>query len=96
MFCVADQGFGGVTSLDMKNVLLVKALLTSRDILLEELQKTSKAINESLDISEFVSIMSNTKLLNFVLRANQFAINVEVVGQGKPQNGLKVFAFISF
>ncbi|KAG5045386.1 hypothetical protein JHK86_014792 [Glycine max] len=85
-----NQGFGGVTSLDMKNVLLVKALLTSRDILLEELQKTSKAINESLDISEFVSIMSNTKLLNFVLRANQFAINVEVVGQGKPQNGLKV------
>uniref|UniRef100_A0A0R0JEB2 Uncharacterized protein n=2 Tax=Glycine max TaxID=3847 RepID=A0A0R0JEB2_SOYBN len=84
-----NQGFGGVTSLDMKNVLLVKALLTSRDILLEELQKTSKAINESLDISEFVSIMSNTKLLNFVLRANQFAINVEVVGQGKPQNGLK-------
>ncbi|KAG5147894.1 hypothetical protein JHK82_014775 [Glycine max] len=89
LHAVLVDGFGGVTSLDMKNVLLVKALLTSRDILLEELQKTSKAINESLDISEFVSIMSNTKLLNFVLRANQFAINVEVVGQGKPQNGLK-------
>jgi len=96
MLCVADQGFGGVAFLDTGNVSLVKALLTSRDILVEELQKISKAINEALDISEFVSIMSNMKLLNSVLQVNQFAIDVEVVGQGKPQNGLKVFAFIPF
>ncbi|KAG5034419.1 hypothetical protein JHK87_009329 [Glycine soja] len=82
-------GFGGVAFLDTGNVSLVKALLTSRDILVEELQKISKAINEALDISEFVSIMSNMKLLNSVLQVNQFAIDVEVVGQGKPQNGLK-------
>ncbi|TKY74507.1 FAM135A protein [Spatholobus suberectus] len=84
-----NQGLGGVASLDMKNVMLVKGLLTARDILLEELQKISKAVNEALDISEFVSIMSNMKLLNSVLQANQFAIDVEVVGEGKPQNGLK-------
>lgn len=84
-----NQGFGGVAFLDTGNVSLVKALLTSRDILVEELQKISKAINEALDISEFVSIMSNMKLLNSVLQVNQFAIDVEVVGQGKPQNGLK-------
>ncbi|TKY45378.1 FAM135A protein [Spatholobus suberectus] len=34
--------------------------------------------------------MSNMKLLNSVLQANQFAIDVEVVGEGKPQNGLKI------
>ncbi|RDX87497.1 hypothetical protein CR513_31023, partial [Mucuna pruriens] len=89
MFCVADQGSDGVASLDMKNVMLLKALLTARDILLGELQKISKAINEALDISEFVSIMSNMKLLNSVLRGNQFAIDVEVEGQGNPENGLK-------
>ncbi|KAG5065729.1 hypothetical protein JHK86_009460 [Glycine max] len=89
LHAVLVDGFGGVAFLDTGNVSLVKALLTSRDILVEELQKISKAINEALDISEFVSIMSNMKLLNSVLQVNQFAIDVEVVGQGKPQNGLK-------
>ncbi|KAK7311739.1 hypothetical protein RJT34_10059 [Clitoria ternatea] len=89
VFCAADQGFSGVASLDIKNVILVKALLTARDVLLEDLQKISKAIGETLDISEFVSIMSNTKLLNLVLQANQFATDVEVLGQGKPQNDLE-------
>lgn len=95
MFYVDDQGFGGVASLDMNNVTLFNALLTSRDILLEDLQKISKAVNEALDISEFVSIMSNMKLLNSVLQANQFPIDVEVLGQGQPQDGLKVLVFIS-
>lgn len=84
-----NQGFGGVASLDMNNVTLFKVLLTSRDILLEDLQKISKAVNEALDISEFVSIMSNMKLLNSVLQANQFPIDVEVLGQGQPQDSLK-------
>jgi len=87
MFCVADQGSGGVASLDTRNAMLVKALLSARDILLEELQKIGKAVNEALDLSEFVSIVSNMKQENPL--AN------EVVGQGKPQNGLKVLAFIS-
>ncbi|KAK7410414.1 hypothetical protein VNO78_01182 [Psophocarpus tetragonolobus] len=85
----SNQGIGGVASLDMKNAMLVKALLTSRDILFEELQKISTAVSEALDMSKFVSIMSNMKLLNSELQASQFAIDVEVVGQGKPQNGLK-------
>jgi len=67
--------------------MLVKALLASRDLLFEELQKIGKAVNVALDFSDFVSIVSNMKQENPL--AN------EVVGQGTPQNGLKVLAFIS-
>ncbi|XP_029126722.1 protein FAM135B isoform X2 [Cajanus cajan] len=84
-----NKGIDEVASLDMKNVMLVKALQIARDILLEELQKISNAINEALDISGFVSIMSNAKLLNSVQQANPFPLDVDVVGQGKPSNDLK-------
>ncbi|XP_027942595.1 protein FAM135B-like isoform X4 [Vigna unguiculata] len=75
---IADQ------SSDTSNkgsAVLVKVLSASRDILLEELQKIGRAINEALDFSEFVSIVSNMK------QENQLAN--EVIGQGKPHNGRK-------
>ena len=84
MLYVTGQGLGGVASVDVKNVMLVRALLTARDILVEELQKISKAVDQAIDISEFV------------LQANQFAIDVEVSGQGKPQNGLQVLILFFF
>ncbi|XP_061370160.1 uncharacterized protein LOC133312893 isoform X2 [Gastrolobium bilobum] len=84
-----NQGSAEVGYLNLKNVMLVKALLTARDILLEELQKLSKAVDQAIDISEFVSKMNNVKLLNSVLQANQFATDVEISGQGKPQNGFE-------
>ncbi|ESW09271.1 hypothetical protein PHAVU_009G113900 [Phaseolus vulgaris] len=76
-----NKGSGEVASLDVRNAMLVKALLASRDILFEELQKIGKAVNVALDFSDFVSIVSNMKQENPL--AN------EVVGQGTPQNGLK-------
>ncbi|KAJ1391954.1 hypothetical protein SESBI_36213 [Sesbania bispinosa] len=48
----ASKGFGWVASQDVKDIMLVKALLTARDILLEELQKISKAVDEAIDVSE--------------------------------------------
>ncbi|XP_061352978.1 uncharacterized protein LOC133297794 isoform X1 [Gastrolobium bilobum] len=84
-----NKGFGGVASLDVKNVILVKTLLTARGILLEELQIISEAVAEAIDISEFVSKMNNMKLLKSLLQANPFAIDVEDLGQGKPQNGFE-------
>lgn len=89
-----NQGSGEVASVDLINVMLVRALLTARDILLKELQKLSKAVDQAIEISEFVSKMNNVKLLNFVSQANQFATDVEISAQGKPQNGLKVLTFI--
>ncbi|XP_027354668.1 protein FAM135B [Abrus precatorius] len=84
-----DQGIGGVVTLDKKNVMLIKALLTARDILLEELQKISIAVGEALDMSEIVAIMSNINSLNSVLQVNHFAIDVEVIGQDRPQNDVE-------
>lgn len=91
---MTNQGSGEVASVDLINVMLVRALLTARDILLKELQKLSKAVDQAIEISEFVSKMNNVKLLNFVSQANQFATDVEISAQGKPQNGLKVLTFI--
>ncbi|OIV97824.1 hypothetical protein TanjilG_12581 [Lupinus angustifolius] len=83
------EDLGGVASVDVKNVMLVKALLTARGILLDELQRISKAVDQAIDISDFLLKMNNTKLLNSLLQANQFATDVEVSGQGQPQSGLE-------
>ncbi|XP_052109217.1 uncharacterized protein LOC107460986 [Arachis duranensis] len=49
-----NQGFGAIAYLDVKKKMFIKALLTARDILLEELQRLSKAIDQAIDISEFL------------------------------------------
>ncbi|KAJ1380348.1 hypothetical protein SESBI_46090, partial [Sesbania bispinosa] len=80
-----SKDLGDVTSENLKNVMLFKALLTARDILLEELQKLSKAIDRAIEISEFVSKMNDVKLFNSIMVANPFSTDVEVSAQGKPQ-----------
>lgn len=95
MFCVIEQGFDRAASQDVKDILLVKALLASRSILLEELQKISKGVGEPVDILEFMSKMNHKNILKFMVHANQYAMIEEVLGQGKPQNGLEVLSFIS-
>lgn len=48
--------------------MLVRALLTSRDILLEELQNLSKSINQIIDLSDFTSELDDLKLFGSSLR----------------------------
>ncbi|CAJ2643167.1 unnamed protein product [Trifolium pratense] len=84
----ASKGFRGVASQDVKDIVLVRSLLTSRDLLLEELHKINKAVNEAIDTSDFVSNMNNADLINFVVKANGNALDEEL-GQGKPKNGLE-------
>lgn len=50
-------------------MLLVKSLLTARDILLEEAQKLGKAIDQTIDFTEFISQLDDTKLFNSLLQA---------------------------
>lgn len=95
MLYVTNQGLSDVASVKLKNVMLVKALLTAHDILLEELQKLIKAVDQAIDISEFVSKRNNMKLIHFVQQANQSTTDVEISRQGKPQNGLEVLYFYS-
>ncbi|XLT30148.1 hypothetical protein S245_061457 [Arachis hypogaea] len=78
-----NQGFGAIAYLDVKKKMFIKALLTARDILLEEFQRLSKAIDQAIDISEFLLNMNS---LNSILQANQ------VLTQGKSQNGQEGFS----
>ncbi|THG10962.1 hypothetical protein TEA_003770 [Camellia sinensis var. sinensis] len=44
-----------------KQVMLVRALLTARGILLEELQKLSNAINQAIDLTDFTSGLDDSR-----------------------------------
>ncbi|XP_022772974.1 protein FAM135B-like isoform X3 [Durio zibethinus] len=85
----STQALDQVASTDLKQVMLVKALLDARDMLLVELQKLGNAINQAIDLTEFTSTMNNIKLFDSFLQANQVTAAAEVSGQGKPQNGLE-------
>lgn len=63
----------------------VKALLAARDTLLEEMKTLSKAVSQTIDLSEFVSNMDNGLL----------SVEVEEgSGQGKQQNNLEVLPLL--
>lgn len=66
-----------------KQVMLLKALSSAHDILIEELQKLSKAINEPIDIEDIAS----RKLFGFTPRSDQdLADEVPVQVSSKPLN----------
>lgn len=54
----------------VKEVLLVKSLLTARDILLEEAQKLGKAIDQTIDFTDFISQLDDTKLFGSLSQAD--------------------------
>ncbi|XVE70277.1 hypothetical protein DITRI_Ditri10aG0059400 [Diplodiscus trichospermus] len=87
----STQALDQVVSTDLKQVMLVKALLEARDTLLVELQNLGNAINQAIDLTEFTSTMNDIKLFDSFLQANQVDADAdaEVSGQGKPQNGLE-------
>jgi hypothetical protein len=69
-----------LASADKKLVSFVKALLGARGILLEEMQRLSKAVGQTIDLSDFVSNMNNVQLSNSTSTGS---------GQGKEQNSLE-------
>lgn len=75
---------------DANGIMLLKSLLAARGILLEELQTLSKAIDQAIDLTDFISKMDN--LNDSFLQENLVAADDKVSGQGKPQNGLEVLA----
>ncbi|KAL0385010.1 UNVERIFIED_CONTAM: protein FAM [Sesamum radiatum] len=70
-----------------KQVMLVKALSSARDILLEELQKLSKAINQPIDINDITS----NELFGSIPRSDRERADAKVPGQvsNNPQNVLE-------
>ncbi|KAF3614523.1 putative phytoene dehydrogenase, chloroplastic/chromoplastic [Capsicum annuum] len=53
-----------------KQEMLIKALSSARDILIEELQKISKAINQSIDFTDFTSKFGDKQGSQFPLSAD--------------------------
>ncbi|KAH0989019.1 hypothetical protein GBA52_000502 [Prunus armeniaca] len=84
----SNQASAQVAAAGVNDIMLVKSLLSARDILLEELQKLSKAIDQAIDLTDFISKMDDTKFDSF-LQENLVAADAKVSGQGKPQNGLE-------
>lgn len=67
-----------------KQVLLIKAFLTARDLLIEELQNLSKAINQTVDISDLNSKLDDNQFLgSFVSRDQE---NTDLVVSGKESS----------
>lgn len=79
-----------MASADAKCVMLVKSILAARDILLEELQRLSKAIDLPLDLTDFISEMDDIKFPDYALQGNVSPPDGKVSGQGKQQNGFEV------
>ncbi|KAF3571316.1 hypothetical protein F2Q69_00063630 [Brassica cretica] len=83
----SKKAFAQIAPAD-KLVSFVKALLGARDTLLEEMQKLSKAIDQTIDLSEFVSTMDKTLLSDAA--STEKTVDVEGSGQGKQQNNLEL------
>lgn len=83
-----------MASADTKPVILVKALLDSRNTLLEDLQKLSEAINQAIDMTEFMSGIDAIKLSHPLLQVNLGTANGEVSEQGMPRNHSEVIALL--
>ncbi|KAJ4952502.1 hypothetical protein NE237_029334 [Protea cynaroides] len=79
---VLDQGACG----DSKHISLLKSLLIARDILLEELQKLSKAIDQKVDWTDFISNMGESKLISPNLLAD---LKTESVGLSDVKMGMR-------
>lgn len=70
----------------------MKGFLTARDILLEELQKISKAINQDIDMNDFPYMLEDKESFSFCPSA---ADNLEISAQ-VPINMQNVSEVISF
>ncbi|CDP14916.1 unnamed protein product [Coffea canephora] len=67
-----------------KQVLLIKAFVTARDLLIEELQNLSKAINQTVDIPDFTSKLDDNEFLGcFASRDEE---NTDLVVSGKDSS----------
>jgi hypothetical protein len=88
----SKKAFTQIASADKKLVSFVKALLGARDTLLEEMQRLSKAVGQTVDLSEFVSSMDNALLSDSGSTGK--SVEVEGSGQGKLQNNLEVLSLL--
>lgn len=61
--------------------MLVKAFLTARDLILEELRKLSRAINQNIDLTDFTSKLEDKVLFGSSPKVGWGIADAEVSGQ---------------
>lgn len=87
----SNKALGQTISGDSKQVMLVKALVAARDILLEELQKISKEIEQEIDLTDLVPKLDDKKLCSSILQSDLDMAIGEVSRKlpGMPQNSIE-------
>ncbi|XP_021639963.2 uncharacterized protein LOC110635076 isoform X1 [Hevea brasiliensis] len=85
----SNQALGPVNLVGMNQIMLVKSLLVARDTLLEELQRLSEAVDQVIDLTDFMSKMNDMNMFDSILKADLGTAYGEVGGQGILQNGLE-------
>lgn len=71
-----------------KSIAFMKAMLTARDILLDDLHQISKAINQTIDHTDISSSLSDDKLTGSIIKEDFDSVHSqasEVVGIGTSQ-----------
>ncbi|XP_075672510.1 uncharacterized protein LOC142642042 isoform X5 [Castanea sativa] len=87
----SNKALGQKASGDFKEIMLVKALVAARDILFEDLQKISKAIEQEIDLTDLIFNLDNKNLCSSLLQADLDMEIGEVSRKlsGKPQNSIE-------
>lgn len=84
----SNKAIGHLDSVDSKQFMLVKAFLAARDILLEELKKLSKEIDQAIDLTDFTSNADDPKFSPLHKAALAIA-EAEGSRRGKPYNSVE-------
>lgn len=74
---VAQKRWSQLASVDSTQLMLIKALFSARDILLEDLKEISKAIDQAIDLDDML------------FGSMDGEVPVQLLGM--PQNGVEVF-----
>ncbi|KAL5703704.1 hypothetical protein ACHQM5_022227 [Ranunculus cassubicifolius] len=63
-----------------QSVALMKEMLTARDIIIDEIHKISKAINQTIDLTDLSSNLGDNKLIGSIIKGNFRTANTEASG----------------
>ncbi|KAL5703685.1 hypothetical protein ACHQM5_022210 [Ranunculus cassubicifolius] len=63
-----------------QSAALMKAMLTARDIIINEIHKISKAINQTIDLTDLSSNLGDNKLIGSIIKGNFRTANIEASG----------------
>ncbi|XP_019053795.1 PREDICTED: uncharacterized protein LOC104599909 isoform X2 [Nelumbo nucifera] len=91
----SNQVSGQRDSTYSNQIAFLKALLVARDILLDELEKLNKAIDQTIDLTHLTSILGDNKFIGTNLRADLHNTGAEDLRKGarlvasKSKNGFQ-------